>query len=56
MPKPLTVVIPSKEGGFYNRKYGNGDTVKVMLKPPVKKMLAGLMDEKGTYSGKILVK
>jgi hypothetical protein len=47
MPKPLSITIPSKEGGFYTRKYKNGDTIKVMLKPPAKKMLAFLMDEKG---------
>ena len=46
-PKPLTVKIPSKAGGFYLKKLSNGDTVKVMLKPPEKKMLAVMRDEKG---------
>src|SRR5579862_6830808 len=35
MPKPKTVVIPVKEGGFYTRKYSNGDTGKIALSPPV---------------------
>ncbi len=47
MPKPLTVPIPTKEGGFYTRKYPNGDTRKFMLAPPEKKMLPVLTDDKG---------
>jgi ligand-binding sensor domain-containing protein/signal transduction histidine kinase len=47
VPGPLTVSVPVKEGGFYTVKRSNGDISKVVLKPPAKKMLAVLMDEKG---------
>jgi ligand-binding sensor domain-containing protein/signal transduction histidine kinase len=46
-PKPLTVVIPNHEGGSYSIKSANSDVRKIVLKPPVKKMLAVLKDEKG---------
>ncbi len=45
--KPLTVVVPAREGGFYSKKLNNGDIIKIMLKPPTKKMPGVLMDEKG---------
>ena len=47
MPKPLTVVIPEKEGGSYSVKRQNGDVNKIMLEPPERKMLAVLKDERG---------
>ena len=47
VPKPLTVVIPQKEGGSYSINRPNGDVTRVPLEPPVKKMLAVLTDEKG---------
>jgi ligand-binding sensor domain-containing protein/signal transduction histidine kinase len=47
MPKPLKITVPKKEGGFYNRKYANGDFSKIMLSPPAKKMVVVLLDEKG---------
>jgi ligand-binding sensor domain-containing protein/signal transduction histidine kinase len=46
VPKPLTVVIAQKEGGSYFINRPNGDITRIPLEPPVKKMLAVLMDEK----------
>jgi ligand-binding sensor domain-containing protein/signal transduction histidine kinase len=46
-PKPLTVVIPKREGGSYSIDMPNGDVARIMLEPPVKKMLAVLTDGKG---------
>jgi ligand-binding sensor domain-containing protein/signal transduction histidine kinase len=47
VPKPLTVVVPEKEGGSYSIHRPNGDISKIMTAPPEKKMLAVLKDAKG---------
>ena len=47
VPKPLTVVVPQHEGESYSINRPNGDVNKIILRPPEKKMLAVLMDERG---------
>ncbi|MEY3243055.1 MAG: hypothetical protein RIR11_4494 [Bacteroidota bacterium] len=46
MPKPLTVKVPSKAGGFYSTTNSKGEIKQINLEPPVNIPLPVLQNEK----------
>ncbi len=47
MPKPLSVAIPNKAGGFYSKTNPQGGLIKINLEPPLVNPLPVLQNDKG---------